>query len=166
MKRFALVLIVAVVATLVVVAPASAETLHGQWTGGVASGTGGTWDLDGLKLQADPTENVVASGLVNITTYSTYTDVASLMIVTADPYVPPFPAKMNSQAIFAWGPATQKGAVWTVSGVVKSPTFVKFGLEWGAVLVADTDKHTVTMTLTTTGSYWGWKTWTLNGELF
>jgi len=37
---------------------------------------------------------------------------------------------------------------------------------WTAVLVADTGDGTLTLTITTTGSYWGWETWVLNGELY
>jgi hypothetical protein len=167
MKRFMLLLVVVTVASLVMVAPASAATLHGQWTGGTVYGTGGDWDFgDGFVLHADPIEVLGASGLVNITTYPTSTDVAGMMIGTADPGVPPFPFKINPQAIFSWGPAVQAGATLTVAGQVKSPGFMKFGLQWSAVLVADTASGDLTMTITTTGSYWGWQTWVLDGELF
>lgn len=166
MKRFALVLILAVVAMLVVVAPASAVTLNGRWTDGVAVGTGGDWDLDGWILHADPMENLVVSGNVAIETYPTSTDVASLMIIaSADPDVPPFPFKFNSQQVFTWGPAVQNGDTCTVNGRVKSPTFMKWGLDWTAVVVADTAKGTLTMTMTTTGSYWGWDHCELHGLL-
>jgi hypothetical protein len=167
MKRFALALTVAIVAALVLVAPASATTLHGQWTGGMVYGAGGDWDLGGgFVLHADPVETLGASGNVNITTYSTFTDVASLMIGTAEDGVPPFPFKVNAQSIFSWGPAVLAGDTLTVAGKVKSPPFTRAGLMWTAVLVADTGDGTLTMTITTTGSYWGWQTWVLNGELF
>jgi len=163
MKRLALALILAVVATLVVVTPASAVTLNGRWTDGVAVGTGGSYPADGLWWNAS--ESLAVSGNVAIETYPTSTDVASLMIITAGPTVPPFPAKFNAQQIFTWGPAVQNGATWTVSGKVKSPTFMKFGLEWTAVVVADTAEGTLTMKITTTGSYWGWDYWELHGRL-
>ena len=159
-----LLLVVVAVSALVVVAPASAATLHGQWTGGVASGTGGSEPDWGLAW--DPVEPLAASGLVNITTYPTSTDVAGLMVVTADPGVPPFPVKMNTQAFFSWGPAVQAGDTLTVAGQVKSPPYIRAGLMWTAVLVADTGSGDLSMTITTTGSYWGWRTWTIYGELF
>lgn len=163
MKRFALMLIVAVVATLVVAAPASAVTLNGHWTDGVAVGTGGSDQVDGLYWNAS--EPLVVSGNVAIETYPTSTDVASRMIITAGPTVPPFPVKWNAQQIFTWGPAVQKGATWTVNGQVKSPTLIKFGLYWTAVVVADTAKGTLTMKITSTNSYWGWDYWELQGRL-
>jgi len=166
MKRLTVALILIVVGSLVVVAPASAVTLHGQWTDGLAVGAGGTWDLDGWILHADPREPLAVSGNVAIETYPTSTDVAGLMIVAAaDPDVPPFPSKFNAQQIFTWGRATQSGDSWTVNGQVKSPTFVKLGLDWTAVVVADTKAKTVTMTITTTGSYWDWYYWELHGQL-
>lgn len=164
MKRFMHLIIVVTVTMLVAVAPASAVTLHGQWTGGVANGLGGSW-FDGT-LQAEPTEYLGVSGLVNITTYPTSTDVASLLVITADPGVPPFPVKMNSQSFFAWGPAVQSGDVWTVHGTVKSPPYIRAGLTWEADLVVNTGSGDLTMTITTTGSYWEWQTWTLCGELY
>jgi hypothetical protein len=165
MKRYTVVLILVVAGMLLIVAPASAVTLHGRWTDGLAVGAGGTWDLDGWILHADSQEPLVASGNVAIETYPTSTDVASLMIVTANPDVPPFPGKFNAQQVFTWGPATQSGDTWTVNGQVKSPTYMKWGLNWTAVVVADTKAKTLTMTITTTGSYWNWHQWELHGQL-
>jgi len=165
MKRMTVALVLVVVGMLAIVAPASAVTLHGKWTGpGVATGTGGVWPDWGLA--ADPTETLGVSGNVTIAMYPMYTDVASLMIITADPGVPPFPFKINAQAVFSWGRATLTGDTYTVTGQMRSPSLLRAGLAWEVSLEADTGSHELTMRIVTTGSYWGWRTCVLHGELF
>jgi hypothetical protein len=165
MRRVTVALILIVVGSLMVVAPASAATLHGQWTGGVASGTGGSLPDWGLAWNAS--EILGASGNVTIAMYPTYTDVASLMVITAGPTVPPFPVKVNAQSFFGWGPAVWNAAAgtYTVSGTIRSVTYKRAGLTFTATLVAKPATGDLTLTIFTGGSGWGWDHWTLYGVM-
>ena len=167
MKRLTVALILIVVGMLVVVAPASAATLHGQWTGGVASGSGGSYPEWGLEWGTS--ETLGASGNVTIAMYPTYTDVASRMVITAGEGVPPFPVKWNLQSFFAWGPAvwTADGSTCTVNGLISYQPFVKPfpELQFKTTLVANVESGDLALRIVTDGSGWGWYYWDIFGKL-
>jgi hypothetical protein len=164
MKRLIIVIVV-IVGMLAVVAPASAVTLHGTWTGqGTAYGSGGSWPDAGLYWNAE--EPLAPTGNLTIAMYPAYTVVASRMIITAGPTVPPFPVKWNTQSFYGWGPAHYANGVYSVDGRIRLVPYVNLGLAFTAHLKADTTTGELTLTVYTNGSSaWGWDSWVLTGEL-
>jgi hypothetical protein len=166
MKRFAVLLLVLIlVGMMVVVAPASARpasapatVLHGTWTSGVAT-------YQNVDPWFGSSIDLTASGLVTIAMYPGRTTVAGTVVSVGD--AGPFPFRMSPQAYFAWSPAVwdETAGTYTTTGQMRIVPYVNAGLAFTATLVAKPATGDLTMMVNTIGSYWGWETWVVYGEL-
>jgi hypothetical protein len=155
MKRLVVVLVV-VVCTLVVVAPASARIMRGTFT----SGTAYPQAQDAMWGETE----LVPSGTIFINTSAMANAVSGTVLITcADAEVMPFPAKLQ-MGWMKWGRASWPDAsgAYTVRGTFSKHNYPPFVL----TVVANPGTDVLTMRVDTIGSVWGWDHWDFTGNLF
>lgn len=155
MKRLTLVLVVVLVATLALAAPASAKTLlRGTFTSGMATPMAppdGIWG---------PTE-LTPTGTICIVPGAAVGVVArDFWVACDDPEVMPFPVKIKGMWC-RWEAAVWGDPSYTIHGVLSKPGYPPFDV----TLVATPSEHEFAMHILTVGSVWGWERWDLYGTL-
>jgi len=163
MKRLSVVLIVVAISMLVVVAPASAaKTLTYQFVSGEANGVKNEYHPATVDLVVTGTVYLHTStfGAVNL---NGQVSISAPVPKSSPDQYPPFPVKIPMADFhWVWGWWNDDGTIFTAQGRWVRPTLPPFTAD----LVATTGPSgTLTVTIQTVGSAWGWDSWVLNAVL-